>query len=183
MNAKADLRRRMREVRDAIPEADRQAFSRRICDRAAQLVCPGETVFVYASVGSEVHTGGLIRALWAKGCRVCLPKITGKGCMVAVEYRHGDTLQSDRFGIPAPAAGKTVPPEEISAAFVPGLAFDQAGNRLGYGGGYYDRWLAKSGARRIGLAYAVQRIGQVPAEAWDIPMDMLVTEADLVNFP
>lgn len=182
MSVKADLRRQIKAMRDAIPAGDRQEFSRCICGEAVNMAHSGESVFVYASVGSEVLTDELIRALREKGCRVCLPKITGRGCMEAAEYRPGEKLQCDRFGIPYPVNGEVIPPEEIAAAFVPGLAFDAAGQRLGYGGGYYDRWLARSGARRIGLAYGCQLIEAVAAEARDIPVDALVTEHGLVRF-
>ena len=182
MNAKAELRRQMKALRDAIPEAERRERSRYIWKTAAEMAQPGEKVFVYASTGSEVQTGELIRALWDKGCRVCLPKITGRGTMDAVEYGPGDVLKSDRYGIPAPENGTVIPPEEVQAAFVPALAFDARGNRLGYGGGYYDRWLALSGARRILLAYGLQRADSVFAEEWDIPMDAVVTEREILRF-
>lgn len=172
----------MKALRDAIPEIDRQAFSRYIAAQAADIPRAGETVFVYASVGGEVQTGGLIRALWEKGCRVCLPRITGKGRMEAVEYRPGEALESDRYGIPTPTVGEFVPPEEVSIAFVPALAFDDSGNRLGYGGGYYDRWLARSGARRVLLAYASQRVDPISVEEWDVPMDAVVTERGMTAF-
>lgn len=182
MSEKRALRRKMRAVRDAIPPEQREAFSQQICAAAAELVQPGEMVFVYASIGSEVKTGGLIRTLWAKGCRVCLPQIIAEGHMEAALYAPGDALERDRYGILAPIHGQIIAPEQVKTAFVPGLAFDGAGNRLGYGGGYYDRWLARTKARQIGLGYVRQLVERVPAEPWDVRLDAVVTEQEKRRF-
>lgn len=176
MSEKQALRRQMRAVRDAIPSELRKTVSRRICAAAAELVRPGETAFVYASIGSEVQTEALICALWTKGCRVGLPLITGEGRMEAASYAPGDALQRDRYGIPAPMHGETIPTAQIDVAFVPLLAFDGRGNRLGYGGGYYDRWLARTNARRIGLAYARQFVERISIDEWDWPLNVVLTE-------
>lgn len=167
----------MRALRDGLPGKD--AASEKICNTAAELAEAGETVFVYASVGSEVQTGRLIDLLHKKGCQVCLPVIAGRGVMHAAVYAPGDALETDRFGIPTPVSGRIVLPEAIDIAFLPGLAFTPSGTRLGYGGGYYDRFLAGTKARRIALAFAAQLVERLYADAWDLPVHGIVTEAGL----
>lgn len=169
-------RKQLRRMRDEIPADERKTMSGRICRTALEQVSGGEMVFVYASVGSEVDTWQLIQALQERNCKVCLPKVCGKGCMDAVLYRSGAQLLSDRFGIPVPADGAVVSPEGIDIVFVPGLAFDDSGNRIGYGGGYYDRFLARCPARRIALAFSRQIIAEIAPAEWDRPMDAIITE-------
>lgn len=171
-----ELRIHMRRKRDEIPEKQRAAASAAISIAAAQRARPGETALVYASVGSEVDTTDLIAALWGMGCRVCLPVAEGCGIMHAVEFAPGDSLVRGRYGIAVPANGAVVPPEEIGVIYVPGLAFDRVGNRLGQGGGYYDRYLAGTGAQLIALAFAAQLVDRIAPQAWDVPVDAIITE-------
>ena len=77
----------------------------------------------------------------------------------------------------------TVEPNEIGVVFVPGVAFDRLGHRLGYGKGYYDRWLRGASAlEKIGLAFSFQVLERLPAEAHDVRLDLLVTEQDVLEF-
>ena len=170
---KQELRRHMRIVRDGIVSHAEQSHI--ICQRASKMAKAGETAFVYASVGSEVDTGELIRALREKGCRICLPIITGKGQMEAALYLPGEKLVSDRFGNPVPENRVRIDPQEIDVAFVPGLAFTPSGERLGMGGGYYDRFLLRTKALRVALAFEEQMVRTLPVEPWDLVMDVVVT--------
>lgn len=177
---KRSLRAEYRALRDGIDPSLRREWSARICAFAAEIAAPGETAFVYAAVGSEVETEQLIRSLRQKGCRVCLPVVRGKGHMDAAVWAPGDRLTAGQYGIPAPESGETVPPQQIDIAYVPLLAWDLSGARLGYGGGYYDRFLIQSPARRFALAYSVQQAAALVRQAWDVPMDAVITEAGIV---
>lgn len=170
------LRRQMRALRSAIPAEERQRLSLLIDGHAVKAVQPGMCVMAYIPSGSEVDTQPLIDALWSMDCRVCVPHAVGQGKMRAVMYRPGDALVPDACGIPAPVDGATVPPEAIDIVFVPGLAFDRGGRRLGYGGGYYDRFLPNTAARRIALAYSAQLTDALPCEEWDAPVDAVADE-------
>ena len=173
---KRALRRAMRALRDAIPEQERACASKRICERAASLVAPGATVLVYAAFRSEVDTQALIGALWQKGCRVCLPLVGEDGQMEAAQIWPGEALARDRYGIPTPDPAHVLPPEALDVIFAPGLAFDARGGRLGYGAGYYDRYLARTRCPRYGLAFSAQIVGDVCASTWDEPVDDVITE-------
>lgn len=141
-----------------------------------------ETIYVYASYGSEAGTYRLMQAALDEGKGVALPKVSGED-MVFYRIKSLSDLEPGAFGIPEPKTGclKAVP-QTKDCMILPGLAFDLKGNRLGYGGGYYDRYL--SGYyfdNRIALAYACQVIEQVPAEETDIPVNSILTENGLYH--
>jgi 5-formyltetrahydrofolate cyclo-ligase len=177
--AKADLRARMRAIRDAIPAEERSAMSALILEHALALreVAAARTVMIYAAMGSEVQTAALIVRLAAAGTRVALPVIDASD-MHAVHWRPGDPMQHAGYGAQEPASGVRVDPTEVDVVLAPGLAFDPDGNRLGYGGGYFDRFMAamRPGALRAGLAFAQQVIESVPHDERDQRVDLVITD-------
>lgn len=181
MKNKAELRREMRSLRDGISHFQRAEWSRRIAENAAEAIPAGATVMVYASVGSEVDTAPLASLLRRKGCRLCLPVVRGGGIMDAALWTPDAKLRTDRYGIPVPAQETLIAPEEIGWIIVPGLAFDGTGGRLGYGGGYYDRYLKNCGAVRMAAAFHVQRVEAVPSSEWDERMDIIVDECGITH--
>jgi 5-formyltetrahydrofolate cyclo-ligase len=139
----------MRKRRDALPAAYRTAADRAICE--ALLALPeyrrADTVFCYIGVGSEVDTRPFIRGALAEGKRVCAPALTRGGGMEAREIGGAGDVAPARFGLIEPKAScPRVPADAISFIVVPCLCCDREGNRIGYGGGYYDRYLAASKA-------------------------------------
>ena len=129
-----------------------------------------ESFFVYCSVRSEVSTDKLISSLLQAGKRVCVPRIEKK-VMLSVPYAP---LEAGAFGIPAPHGGEDT---FCEVAFVPLLAVDKCGVRLGYGGGFYDAYFARRPETlRVGLAYCAQRADRLPHEEWDVPLHAVVTE-------
>lgn len=113
----------------------------------------------------------------------CLPCVRDDGTLAFAPWRTGDALVSNRFGIPEPdvAASSMLPAEEMHLVLVPLLAFDDHGNRLGTGGGFYDRSFAfRLGAGAppllVGAGYGFQRVEALPAESWDVPLDAALTD-------
>jgi 5-formyltetrahydrofolate cyclo-ligase len=182
--AKRRLRREVLALRDAIPEADRARRSRAIAARLLALpeLEAARTVLAFSSFGSEVDTGPVVEALVARGLRVALPRIE-EGELVPVAYRPGDPVRRAAFGALEPSAGAVVPDAEIDVVIAPGVAFDRSGGRLGYGGGYYDRFLLRLPHRppRIAVAFAEQVVDEVPSGRPDLPVDVVVTERDIVR--
>ena len=167
MEEKNVLRKRYKELRNGLHSAEKDARIREHVSRLA-----GASFFVYYSVGSEVDTRGILCDLLERGKQVCLQRIVGRQ-MLAAPYA-GEKLQAGMYGIPAPADGGDCLCE---VALAPLLAFDRAGNRLGYGGGYYDRYFAAHPHMlRIGLCYAGQAAAFLPAEKFDLPLHAIVTE-------
>jgi 5-formyltetrahydrofolate cyclo-ligase len=172
--------------RDAISPTTRREKSGRITER---LLSIGEfravhTVLSYASFRSEVDTFGIIRHCIEHGVRVVLPRVDrATRTLRLYEIESLDDLSSGYWGIPEPhvpeARRRNV--REMDLVIVPGAAFDEECNRLGYGGGYYDRLLSDRTAPAVALAFEEQLLPQLPAEPHDIRMDAIITDMRTVR--
>lgn len=144
--------------------------------------CPAfadaEGVFIYCSLAEEADTRRIIRELLARGKKVYLPRTEGKE-MLAVRYEGGG-LRAGRFGVSEPAGEETADKPDV--CILPLLAADGQFRRLGYGGGYYDRYLSRKGKNmlKIGICYDFQLVGEVPSEEHDVLLDALVTDARVI---
>jgi len=178
------LRERMRGARAAIPPEERAARGARVEARLLTLPELGDarTVLLFYSFGTEIPTAVLARRLLARGYRVLLPYLTGDA-MEAAEVRPGMPLEATDYGPKEPADRIAVDPERIDVVVTPGLAFDRSGHRLGYGGGYYDRYLSRlqAHAARVGIGFAEQVLDHVPAEVSDEPVDVIVTDESVIR--
>ena len=147
------------------------------------------TLFVYVNFRSELETLELIRLCLSQGKRVAVPLVDASTVsMIPLLIQDPEKdLVPGYYGIPEPDPQKSlrVAAREIDAAVIPGSVFDIQGGRLGYGGGYYDRFLVNDApqAKRIGLAFEIQVVEKVPIEPHDQPLDILITEKGIVNFP
>ena len=180
--AKRALRREILERRDALAVSDRAASSARICDRLLALpeVQRATTALVFWSFGSEVDTGPILERLEDRGVQVALPRIEGDD-IVPVRYRRGDRLSEAVFGVREPAAGRVLAGPDVDVVIVPGVAFDREGQRLGYGRGFYDRFLRSTDAFRVAIGFELQLVDDVPHGRGDVPMDAIVTEAGVTR--
>ena len=179
---KEELREQMRARLAAQSAADIRVKSADIWERLSMVgeFATGSRLLVYVSKGPEVETRGLIQQLLAMGRQVCVPWFDGakKQYVASALADFALDLAAGRFGIlePKPEAVRPVACDQIDAALVPGLAFDETGNRLGRGMGYFDRLLRDVRGVKIALVYDFQLLSEVPAEAHDTPMDFIVTE-------
>ena len=176
---KRRMRDRVRAARASINPADLAERSRRIVVHVLSLLNGQRTVMVYASKPGEVDTSTLIEALLDRGVRVVVPIIERETVGLRLSYLDDPSvLVPSTFGVPEPIAHeKPAKPEAIEAILVPLLGFDRAGNRLGYGAGYYDRFLdAHPIALTIGIGLACQECSHIPAGPRDVPLDWIVTE-------
>nr|HPK00418.1 5-formyltetrahydrofolate cyclo-ligase [Candidatus Hydrogenedentota bacterium] len=116
---------------------------------------------------------------------VLVPVTLGKGRMLWSRLESMEELAPAAFGVlePRPEYRRDMAPPADSVVLVPGLAFTESGWRIGYGGGYFDRFLAEFPGTKIAIAYALQLIPEMPAEAHDIPMDIIVTESRVYRRP
>ena len=137
----------------------------------------------YIAHRSEVATEACINAIWQAHKMCYLPKLTATGALCFAQYKQFDVLEPNRFGIFEPlSAAPTLKAAQLDLVLMPLVAFDHEGNRLGTGGGYYDRTFAgASHPLLIGLAYAAQRAGALPKDKWDIPLDGVITEQGVVH--
>ena len=176
---KARLRGAALARRDALSSEERAAGSLRAAQTIAALpeLARAPLVGAFWPIRSEIDPRPLIERLFARGQRVALPKVTKQG-LVFREWRAGEELVTGGFGLSEPR--DDLPPLDPTARIVPLAAFDRAGQRIGYGAGYYDQAierLSKNGpVLTVGIAFSVQEIERVPAEPHDRPLDHLVTE-------
>lgn len=177
---KKELRRKMKELRKAV--SDRTIRDGQILSHLLQIlqVQEAELIYVYASYGTEADTFGLIQACLDLGKQVALPRVLGRE-MDFYRIESLEDLQPGAYGIPEPGTHclKVTPSFQKECMILPGLAFDRAGHRLGYGGGYYDRYLELhpfDAAYRIALGYECQLTDHISAEPTDISVGKIVTE-------
>ncbi|MBZ4688351.1 MAG: 5-formyltetrahydrofolate cyclo-ligase [Clostridia bacterium] len=142
-------------------------------------------IMSYIHFRNEVETGKIMTTALQMGKRVVVPvcEVKTKKLIPAEIKSYPEDLQCGAYGIMEPCEIKPVRPEEIDLVLVPGVAFDVNGNRLGYGAGYYDRFLARlrSDATTIALAFEMQILDNVFPEEHDVPMDYIITEERLIN--
>lgn len=176
------MRREVLARRDALVAPERLRRSHAIVERVAALpeVVDAEIVLSYWPMGSEVDPRGIADLLVAAA--LALPKVVGPD-IVPIAFRVGDPLAATPLGPREPVFGDPVPLEAIDAVLVPGVAFDRRGGRIGYGGGFYDRFAAALPARtpRIALAFALQLEVSVPTGRTDRSVDLIVTEDEVIR--
>ncbi len=136
-----------------------------------------ESVFCYASKEREIDTFPILEHALQGGKIVALPKIIGPGVMEARWIASLNQLTPGPFGVQEPRPEQPVlTPNRIELAIIPGLCFDLQGGRLGYGGGYYDRYLVQTKCFKVALCREMSFAFQLPVEAFDQRMDAIVTE-------
>ena len=184
--SKNDLRVAALAKRDALPAADRAAAATAMADRVFPiLVPPGAIVSGYSPMKSELNPVPLMRTLADIGAQLALPVVQGRGKpLIMRAWSFGAPLVSGVWGIREPAAD--APEVFPDIMLVPLAAFDRTGHRIGYGAGYYDMTIARIRAMKpitaIGLAFAAQEADKVPAEPHDAPLDLVLTEKDVIDF-
>ena len=185
--AKTGLRRRFRLERSAIPAAERvrvdAAIARHLVDLPAY--CEADLILAYLSFAAEVETRGIIRRAWDDGKVVAIPRCAAGTRLMG--WHRIDTfggLVRSPLGVDEPADDPSTLVDPASAssvlALVPGLAFDARGYRLGYGGGFYDVFLAGFAGTSVGLCREAQRVDDLRAlgavNAYDEPVDVVMDE-------
>lgn len=184
---KAELRERIIAKRLSMDAEEVEAKSRIIVGRVKGLAAFQEAglIFSYVAFRQEVETRGLITAALAAGKRVAVPLVDkANRRLLAMEITDLGELAPGLWGIlePKPETRRPVEPADIDLVIVPGVAFDRSGNRLGYGGGYYDRFLPtlRPGAQTVALAYSFQVVEALTPGPSDVPVRCVVTEEEVI---
>lgn len=180
MNNKAALRSLILQQRAQESPEERSARAHTIAQTLFTLPVyqKASTVFCYCSTELELQTDEILRAILAEGKTLCVPRCEGPGQMTARRVCTLDALRAGRFGIREPDdTAQMIAPETIDLCIVPCLGADTEGYRLGYGGGYYDRFLARAEMHTIVLCAARYLQSQpLPREKTDIPCHYILTE-------
>ncbi|HEY3520094.1 MAG TPA: 5-formyltetrahydrofolate cyclo-ligase [Rhodanobacteraceae bacterium] len=144
----------------------------------------------YWAVRGELPLNLVVASLHSRGQHYLLPVLDENSprCLRFAEYRTGDGLKSNRFGIPEPRNATRIDARQLDLVLLPLLAFDARGNRLGTGGGFYDTTFSFLRDREqaakpilVGIGYAFQQVESLPAENWDVALDYLATERELID--
>lgn len=195
--SKDALRKRILAWREALPAEAVATRSATITRRFFALTAlrQARTLLFYLSFRHEVATAPMVRRALEMDKRVCAPEVLPAERRLVPRLLPPLTMPASLdeplpglvrgpLGIlqPDPATCAAVPLEEINLVVIPGVAFDRRGHRLGYGHGYYDRFLAElpPATWRVGLAFAGQMVEEIPADLWDLPMHLLVTETQVI---
>lgn len=196
MEQRKQIRQQMRGLRRQLSEAERQHKAHQLSNILLQsrLYRNSQHIALYLANDGEIDPWYVIEAAWQHGKQCYLPVLGLRpGNRLWFIPYHADTrLVNNRFGIPEPVHARhqrQLKPHSLDLILMPLVAFDKKGNRLGMGGGFYDRSLSFLRHRHswrkprlIGLAYEFQQADQLPYQAWDVPLDAIVTE-DRVYFP
>lgn len=176
----------MRGRRAALDPDDQAAASMAVMARLARIpvLRHAFTISGYRAVRGELDIDAALILLAERGAVVTVPRVVGEH-LEFVRWSEGQATAPGSFGIAEPTDGEVVALRLHDVILAPLVAFDAAGNRLGQGAGFYDRALAGCGADRpvvIGIAHGFQQVDAIPSEAWDQPLDAVVTEDEVVEF-
>ncbi len=181
---KAALREQAKEARSLLSPQEIATHSAVIERRLLDHLNGFTTIMVYVSKTPEAETKDLIIDLNRRGVRVVVPIIEKETCSLRLSYLPDPSvLVPSTFNVPEPI-GHELParPEDVEVVIIPMLAFDAEGNRLGYGAGYYDRFLCRyPHPQKIGIAFSCQQAKNIPADENDVKMDYIVTEKGITR--
>ena len=184
---KQELRNEFLRARSAVSPAQREIWNRRIAELFAgwPVYQQCRSVMFYVAMPDETATAGLIEDALHRGKQVYAPLLADQyGEMSAAVIGSLQDLVTGKYGLkmPKPDSQVLVDGGSIDLVVVPGVAFDRAGNRLGMGAGYYDRFFSRTRhSVRLGLAWECQVVTEAPCEPHDIRMQYLLTEAGLIT--
>ena len=184
MSTKPQLRKEIEVRRQALKSDEITAMSLQIVANFKKLEAfhSAKTVALYRAISGEVNVDSLFKACWELGKRTCVPVFNAASDLYEMaevsdqtEYRIGN------YGIREPLLAAHIPMNQVNLVALPGVAFDLNGNRLGRGGGYYDRLLADFSGFSAAVAFAFQILPQIPCEAHDQPVQAIVTNKEVIN--
>lgn len=173
---KRALRKEIGQKKRAMAAAEIDAYSRNLAEKlyAMEEYRRAKSIYAYLPYNQEVRTWQIIERAWADGKRVAVPKVYGE----VMEFLWLDDFSQvapGAYNIPEPTFDAPVADDEAALVLMPGLAFDPAGHRVGYGGGFYDKYLeAHPGHPLVALCYPFQMFDRLDVEAHDIPVNRVI---------
>ncbi len=180
---KNQLKKSIIEKRNSLTKEDIIEKSNKIHDRLFNLqqYRNAKTIMFFVSFNSEVNTHKMIKDA-LKNKIIVVPKVVQHEIEPSIILDFDSLIQSGRFGILEPIELMKISYKNIDLVLVPGIAFDKNGHRIGYGFGFYDKFLAKvPKAVKIGLCFDFQVVDEIPREEHDVPVDLIVTEERVIE--
>lgn len=182
MESKKEVRKIIKERRAFLTEEKRKNLDKLIFEKviASKEYKDAECIFIFVSYDSEVDTHNIIKQAIKDGKKLCVPKVISlEEGMIIVQIKSFEDLESGAYGILEPKDNTLKIDESlIDVSYLPGLAFDRKGGRVGYGGGFYDRFIGKTreDSKKIGIGYSFQILEEVPMDAHDKFIDGIITD-------
>lgn len=180
---KAQIRHSMKNLRNTIPAQAREERSKQACQQALswlENIQSYQRIGLFASIHSEIDTTALFEALRRLNKVIALPRVTDtESSLVFHESKNLSELSDGPWNLPQPRPTEpVVQPTEIDCLFVPGLAFDNRGYRIGYGMGHYDRFIpsCRKDCIKVGLAFDFQLVAEIPHQVHDQPLNRIITD-------
>jgi 5-formyltetrahydrofolate cyclo-ligase len=175
------FRKKILDIRNSLSQKEVEICSDKIWKSLSKLkeFQEAKGIFIYISFKNEVDTNKIIQSI-IDTKQVMVPCIEN-GKINISQIDNFCTYKKDKFGIPEPCEKKICSPKKIDLAIVPGIAFDLNRNRIGFGGGYYDRILKLINAKKIALCYDFQLLDNIPIDNHDIKMDFIITESRMIT--
>ena len=173
---KKELRRQIREQKRAMTREQIDSASQRLAQLLFEtdLYKNASVLYGYMPYNQEVNTRYVLERALRDGKRVAVPKVYGD-TMNFIYLEDLSQVAPSSMGIPEPIADEPIARDERALVLMPGLAFDKAGNRMGYGGGYYDKFLAAEPTHpTVALCYDFQLVDTIPTDVYDIPVDLVI---------
>ena len=177
MESKKDIRKRVLSLRENLTIKEQDEHSQKICRQVIKhpFFVNADIVYCYVDYKHEVTTRSIIQTAWELGKQVAVPKIMGDE-MIFCFINSWKELKDGYRGIPEPT-GCNIADADSPLGIMPGVAFDKCRNRIGYGKGFYDKFLKKYlKSRTIALAFEVQIVDKIPFDPFDIRPEILITE-------
>jgi len=188
IKSKKEIRKEILQKRDSINERDRKLMDEEIFNRLVNSdeYKKAKSIFAFVSFKSEVNTHKFIEYALSQGKTIGVPKIRKKEEGMEVFKIHSlSDLESGYFGVMEPIEScEKINKDNIDFILMPGAVFDEKGGRIGYGRGFYDKFLSdvKDSVPKIAIAYELQIIDSVPMEEYDIKIDGIITEKRVIKF-
>ena len=196
LTSRAEIRRHIRSLRRQLTPEQQHAFAQAAATRLLDIIHAKQAakVALYLANDGELDPQPLIERLWQQGIHTYLPKLHpfSAGNLVFIHYHANSKMERNQYGIAEPKLDirALLPAEQLDIIVTPLVAFDANGNRMGMGGGYYDRtlsqWKQCSKPLPIGFAHDCQQLAHLPCEHWDVPLPLIVTPSqvfasDIIN--
>ena len=167
---KKEIRKTCLERVSKITDRPKRSFIMK--SEMVELLSKYQNIALFASLETEIDTFPLIEELLKNGKNIYLPKTNGKEMDFYLIHSLDELVESkDKYKVKEPSVGNPVDPSIFDIIICPGVAFDKNNNRLGHGQGYYDRYLSRCSAFKIGLCYKEQLLDEIPVDEYDIKMD------------
>ncbi|MDG3087137.1 5-formyltetrahydrofolate cyclo-ligase [Vibrio hannami] len=186
MKNRTEIRKLIRSKRQSLSALEQTLAAEEVLQQLKSVpeINNAQRVAIYLSADGEIDTHPIIEYFWQQGKEVALPVLHpfSKGHLLFLRYTPDSPMCENKFNIPEPVLNQTevIPVSQLDIVFTPLVAFDKTGNRMGMGGGYYDRTLEKwfktgQGPTPMGIAHNCQQIEKVPVEPWDVPLPVIIT--------